>query len=143
MEIEISGYKNETKKAAIRACVSWLIRDLKLEKNHGLIHIVLKNQKQMPDLGQMEEVLPGYYVLVLRSNLSIVQTLQTICHEMVHVYQHAKGLFKIPECKTHYLWKGKKYETDHPYYERPWEIQAFEKEVLLFRRATEFFSKGK
>lgn len=34
-------------------------------------------------------------------------------------------------------WKGKFYPTAHPYLDQPWEIQAFAKQEIVFRRAIE------
>ena len=34
-------------------------------------------------------------------------------------------------------WKGKRYRKNHRYLEMPWEVEAFSKQELLFRRTLE------
>lgn len=132
--------RKSTKKNAINALMLWLLKDLKLEKNKGFIQIILTDTKQ---LGEVSEIAKGYYVMVIQSKLTLNQTLQTICHEMVHVKQYVKGqLTNCPETGD-FIWCGMPFSRQTDYYCQPWEIQAFSKEVLLFRRATEFFSNLK
>jgi hypothetical protein len=59
----------------------------------------------------------------------------TLAHELTHVAQFAKGQLK-PTAKGR-LWKGKFYKANHPYLDQPWEIQAFSKQEIVFRRAIE------
>ncbi len=54
-----------------------------------------------------------------------------ICHEFVHVKQIARGLLSFDG--KEFTWRGKRYPKNHPYLERPWEIQAMREEVLLLR----------
>lgn len=61
--------------------------------------------------------------------------LRTICHEMVHVKQYAKGEMK-------YLWRparytkynGEIYPDEMDYWDTPWEIEAFGRESGLYVR---------
>lgn len=139
MEYVIETRKS-AKKNAINALMRWLLRDLKLEKNKGFIQVILTDTKQ---LGEVSEIAKGYYVIVLQKKLTLTQTLQTLCHEMVHVKQYAKGLLtNCPETGD-FIWCGMHFSRKTDYYEQPWEVQAFSREVLLFRRATEFFTKSR
>jgi hypothetical protein len=51
------------------------------------------------------------------------------------VAQFAKGTLQVtPKGKR---WKGKFYGNDVAYLQQPWEIDAFSKQELIFRRAIE------
>jgi hypothetical protein len=52
---------------------------------------------------------------------------------MVHVKQIAKG--KLKTVKGINFWNGKKYSNKTKYLDQPWEIEAFSKQELIFRRA--------
>ena len=59
----------------------------------------------------------------------------TLAHEMVHVKQLAKGLLKAEKGQKY--WRGQKFSKRVHYLDTPWEIEAFSKQDLLFRRALE------
>lgn len=74
---------------------------------------------------------------------------KTIAHEMVHLKQYTTGQLgaylvptKSPTGKsfTNTRWNGKLYKTreddsdDDEYYDSPWEIEAYGREVGLYRR---------
>jgi hypothetical protein len=59
----------------------------------------------------------------------------TLAHEMVHVKQMAKGTLKVEG--DYKVWRGKKYSKRTKYLDMPWEIDAFARQELLFRRALE------
>lgn len=57
----------------------------------------------------------------------------TLAHEMVHVKQMAKGQLKS-KGKSNY-WNSKRFTKKTKYLDSPWEVEAFTKQELLFRRA--------
>lgn len=57
----------------------------------------------------------------------------TLAHEMVHVKQLAKGILKSENGKKY--WRGKVYRKNTRYLDLPWEVEAFSKQELIFRRA--------
>lgn len=60
----------------------------------------------------------------------------TLCHEMVHVKQLAKGQLKfLPDSKRY--WLGKTYSQGTKYLDQPWELEAFSRQEIVFRRAIE------
>lgn len=59
----------------------------------------------------------------------------TLAHEMVHVKQMVKGILKAEAGAK--WWRGKKYSKRTKYLNMPWEIDAFARQELLFRRALE------
>lgn len=132
--------RKSTKKAAIEALAAWLIEDLKLERFKAELSIILTKEARNP--GACHEIIPGaLYSIVLDSKATLSNTLQTLCHEFVHVKQFLTGKLSY-NGEGGFNWCGMAFcpkKTD--YYSRPWEIQAFSQETLLFRRATEHFEK--
>lgn len=60
----------------------------------------------------------------------------TLTHEMIHVRQLAKGIMKFLPNEAR-IWRGKKYTKKTKYLDQPWEIDAFAKQEIIFRRAIE------
>lgn len=59
----------------------------------------------------------------------------TLAHEMVHAKQMASGKLKTINGVNY--WCGKRYTRKTKYLNKPWEIEAFSKQELLFRRSIE------
>jgi len=59
----------------------------------------------------------------------------TLAHEMVHVKQLARGILKNVNGVSY--WKGRRYSKRTNYLNQPWEIEAFSKQELIFRRSIE------
>ena len=75
------------------------------------------------------------FLVVLKPTRNLVNLGITLAHELTHVAQFAKGTLQLtPKGKR---WKGKFYPTDYPYLDQPWEVQAFARQEILFRRAIE------
>jgi hypothetical protein len=75
------------------------------------------------------------FLVVLKPTRNLVNLGITLAHELTHVAQFAKGTLQLtPRGKR---WKGKFYPTDYPYLDQPWEVQAFARQEILFRRAIE------
>jgi hypothetical protein len=65
--------------------------------------------------------------------LPLAQMLKTVAHEMVHVKQVNKG--ELGMASRVPTWRGKKVSTDKTdYWDLPWEIEAYGREVGLFHR---------
>jgi hypothetical protein len=61
------------------------------------------------------------------SNQSHKSLIKTVCHEMVHVWQHATGMLH----DNH--WNGVDHSASE-YIDRPWEIQAYNFETNLYKK---------
>lgn len=78
---------------------------------------------------------PKEFVIRVNDNLKVSKKLRTICHEMVHVKQYARGEMK-------YMWRparftrfrGELYPDEIEYWDSPWEIEAFGREPGLYTR---------
>ena len=85
---------------------------------------------------------PREFTIDINPNLCDIGIYSTLAHEMVHVKQYALGeLYNVmalsPEEILSFdrVWKGEKWfpkENDHPYFDAPWEVEAFGKEVGLY-----------
>ena len=61
----------------------------------------------------------------------IEEFITTLCHEMVHVMQTAKGVMReLSRPRMRMMWKGIDH-TDTPYRRQPWERQAFRMQKKL------------
>lgn len=69
------------------------------------------------------------FEIEIDKSLSLREFIETICHEMVHVKQYAKGEMKELS-RSQILWK-KKVFGDIAYEDAPWEREAFRCEKSL------------
>jgi len=112
-----------------------MIKELKLTRSRKTLMIKVTNQ----DLDKMDgataplDVIDSYVVLIKPKNIKDMGI--TLAHEMVHVKQLAKGTLKQVNGVNY--WKGKRFRKNHKYLNMPWEIEAFSKQELLFRRTLE------
>lgn len=76
---------------------------------------------------------PKDFIVRIKDSLPLHKQLRTICHEMVHVKQYARGELRYM-CRParHTKFQGTLYPEDIDYWARPWEIEAFDKEKDLF-----------
>jgi hypothetical protein len=65
----------------------------------------------------------------IQRNLSFLEIMKVIAHEMVHAKQYFRGELVTKDCKQY--WKGNLAES-YTYYTAPWEQEARELEQTLF-----------
>lgn len=85
---------------------------------------------------------PRWFTIGLKRQ-NIDEMIRTLGHEMVHVKQHAKnelqtGVWSITRggFKMSHKWKGeiwKPKSKEDAYYDSPWEIEAYGREVGLYQ----------
>ena len=68
--------------------------------------------------------------------------LMALAHEMVHVKQYATGELKYNRNQRLHRFQGIAYHPNYMYWEQPWEIEAFGRELGLYRMFCES-EKGK
>jgi len=86
---------------------------------------------------------PKEFLISLRKDLPKRKQLITIAHEMVHVKQYAKGELKYLFKGGHDKWQGKIIPRKTHYFDKPWEIEAFGRELGLYERYIEYKKKNK
>lgn len=134
MEFKVEAGKRNKK--FIEALMPSIIQQLKLERTTKVVVIRVAdecgtNQGATVDLG-----INFGYVIVIKPTRSLKDLGITLAHEMVHVKQMAKGTLKNRQSGS-YIWAGKRYSKKTEYLSMPWEIEAFSKQELIFRRALE------
>ena len=121
-------------KRYIEGLLPSMLSQLSLTRSRQLLHIIvdrdIEHTGQTVPLSGIDTVL-----VVLKPTRNWVDLGVTLAHELTHVAQFAKGQLK-PTAKGR-LWKGKFYKANHPYLDQPWEIQAFSRQEIIFRRAIE------
>jgi hypothetical protein len=70
----------------------------------------------------------------LDKDMSLRKKLLSVAHEMVHVKQFTRKELEHTSSVNRQLWRGKKYNTKNRYYDLPWEIEAYGRELGLFNR---------
>ncbi len=93
-----------------------------------------------------------YFTIQLRNKRGDDDLIQTLAHEMVHVKQHAKnelvkdygtarGGYKLESVWLGKVWRPKQGEDS--YFDSPWEVEAYGREVGLMNRWIKHQSKSK
>jgi hypothetical protein len=119
-------------KKFIESLLPSMLSQLKLTQSRKFLQIKL--DKEIEHSG---ECIPlnglNTYLVVLKPKSNLCELGVTLAHELTHVAQFAKGTLKVtPKGKR---WKGKFYGRSVAYLQQPWEVQAFAKQELIFRRA--------
>ena len=121
-------------KRYIEGLLPSMLSQLSLTRSRQFLHIIvdrdIEHTGQTVPLSGIDTVL-----VVLKPTRNWVDLGVTLAHELTHVAQFAKGQLK-PTAKGR-LWKGRLYKNNHPYLDQPWEIQAFARQEIIFRRAIE------
>ena len=82
--------------------------------------------------------------MYIRTDMSFLNILETIAHELVHLKQYATGQLSKriwkSDNRVHYRWKKKDIgvQSDIEYKNRPYEIEAFEKQFPLVDKWTNY-----
>ena len=118
----------------IEAVLPSMLAQLKLNRSRKLL--MIKVDRDLEELGTTIP-LTGLdtFLVVLKPTRNWINLGVTLAHELTHVAQFAQGTLQIAQKGK--LWKGRLYKNNHPYLDQPWEIQAFERQELIFRRAIE------
>lgn len=147
MQLNIKGFtkKQKTELAEATAFFADLLMDPRLVRNLTIdIEHTPKNDVQGECVDEDGTRNPRWFTINLRGGKDDEDIIQTLAHEMVHVKQHAKnelqsgimiatrGGLKMTSKWMGEIWKPKRKE-DH-YYDSPWEIEAYGREVGLFQK---------
>jgi len=119
-------------KQYIEALLPSMLAQLKLTRSRKFLHI--KVDKDLEESGTTIPLLGLDTILVvIKQTRNKLDLGITLAHELAHVAQFARGTLQVtPKGKK---WKGKFYGRRVAYLQQPWEIDAFSKQELIFRRA--------
>ena len=97
-------------------------------------YLFIKVDKDIEHAGETVPLLGlDSFIVAIKPTRNVVSLGVTLAHELVHVAQFAKGTLKpMPRGLK---WAGKMYSKKTPYLDMPWEVQAFAKQEIIFRRA--------
>jgi hypothetical protein len=79
--------------------------------------------------GMVSRISRYEYQMDISKTLGKKNTISTIAHEMVHIRQMFRGDLVMKSAYS--KWNGKDYPTDYDYFNSPWEIEAYGREVGL------------
>jgi len=77
---------------------------------------------------------PKEFYIRVDSKLPLKDMLSTVAHELVHVKQFAKGELYDSTVKDRTRWHGQWMKRTPDYWDLPWEIEAYGREVGLYTR---------
>lgn len=136
---------NATKeqKIAVKEIVPWVLNYLlgkKLTKNIELTikFKKIRNKERVEGTSTWEDNnhKPREFTIEIDKEMSLESIIITLCHELVHIKQMATGEMKdLFRGKYDLLWRGSKISTKNmkiPYWDWPWEIEAFGREEGLY-----------
>lgn len=149
MEITFTGYKlsNKQQTIAVEAC-GLILDQLVSTRLKNTLCLEIKIVKDLIDTcyiwGDVDveddyEKSPKEYTIRLNYSgvKSFIKMLETLGHELVHVAQYATRKMRVLSVPFRVAFENQHYNSIRvPYNERPWEIEAHEKEVILFSKAT-------
>ena len=142
MLLHITGSNNKNRKLVERA--AWWYSEKLMGKRlmRGLeIHINLRRNLITKEgcegtaTWEDENIRPKEFTIELDLTFSIRDVLITLAHEMVHIKQWAKGeMYEYSKPGMVRFHKTKFELDDIDYWDYPWEIEAFGKQLGLFYR---------
>jgi len=133
MEYVIEARGKRTKKF-IEAVLPSMIDQLGLKNSRKVLFIkVSKSDLADENEGQTCYIPVVDGIVVIIKPQSFERMGVTLAHEMVHVKQMAKGMLKTINGVSY--WCGKRYSRRTKYLNMPWEVEAFSKQELIFRRS--------
>lgn len=128
MITDISGSHGLVSVEEIRRAVHFFAQTLLPECYQKLyIEIELTSNRSEKGMACRES---KYHYTIEASKYQGAKTLiSTLAHEMVHVKQFVNG--ELGYQKNLYKWNGIVFPKDYDYYDAPWEIEAYGREVGL------------
>lgn len=134
--ITISG-GIKRKRLLARSVVDFMIQQI-LPRHRTLnIEILLSNlMKESGVCGFCNAFSSRDFLIEVDKTLDHYDIIETICHEMIHLKQHArKELKKYNYKNKSVLWKNKRYSIDEDEYsDFPWEKEAYEYEFIYAKK---------
>jgi hypothetical protein len=136
MEFIVESKTNSKTKKYLESLIPSLLTQLNLGRSRRLLHVILDKDLEEHGLTMDMTEVSGSYLVILRPDRNLTTVGMTLAHEMVHVKQMAHGTLKYGS-RGSVFWRGKKFTKKVKYLDCPWELQAFSRQEILFRRALE------
>ncbi len=127
--------RSKQKKAFVEHMLPKMIKQLGLTKSKKVLLVRVANECDEGNDGQTMPIPAIDSIIVVLKPKPLDLLGITLAHEMVHVKQIARGTLKSINGVNY--WNGKRVHHKTKYLNKPWEIEAFSKQELIFRRALE------
>jgi hypothetical protein len=131
MEYLVEG--SPKKAEFVRAILPSMIKQLGLRNSRKSLLVRIANECEGMGMTVPLNGLDSYVVVVKPMKLKDLGL--TLAHEMVHVRQMSKGILQIVNGINY--WCSKRYTKKTKYLEQPWELDAFARQEIIFRKAIE------
>jgi len=131
MEYLVEG--SPKKAEFVRAILPSMIKQLGLRNSRKSLLVRIANECEGMGMTVPLNGLDSYVVVVKPMKLKDLGL--TLAHEMVHVRQMSKGILQIVNGINY--WCGKSYTKKTKYLDQPWELDAFARQEIIFRKAIE------
>jgi hypothetical protein len=123
--------ENKVEQKFLELMVPSMIKQLNLDRVKKTVMVLVDDHEHSGSSFDIKE--EKTFLVVLKPG-SYQELGLSLAHEMVHVRQMANGTLKATG-EGAKVWNGKRYEKDFPYLDQPWELEAFSKQEIIFRRA--------
>jgi hypothetical protein len=148
VQIYIRGSNQKVSKRELRFASQFFAYMLMGPRLSKAVKVTINHVKEGSLLGSAswvdDNTNPREFEININPKLSRKSYLQTLAHEMVHVKQYAKGELKTLFNKREMRWKGQYIaETDMHYFDQPWEVEAFGRELGLYLRYNKMVKAAK
>lgn len=145
MEIQVIC-RSEERKAVLESCAKFYAKALNLKNSRFTLTIHSKYQltKTKGSNGEVSQYGPKSIHMELDSRLPFPRLLLTLAHEMVHVKQIAKGQYRGRLARNGRVlscWRGVAIRAE--YEKRPWEIEAFGRQMDLLEDLLAYVARKK
>lgn len=151
MDISVYGTKNKKLIRELTEASEYFARLLMDPRMVRNIQLDIEINKHLDVMGHCvsddDRKSPRFFTIELRNHKDDDDLMKTLAHEMVHVKQYAKNqLYKrLTLAKgglgTDSVWEGKSWKpkrNEHKYFDSPWEIEAYGREVGMYHRWLEY-----
>ena len=145
MLLHVKGSDNKTRKL-VKTAAWWYAEKLMGKRLLRSLEITINLKKNLLDkdghegtaIWEDDNIRPKEFTISLDSTCTIRNILITLAHEMVHIKQWAKGeMYEYAEQDMVRFNKTKFNLANINYWDYPWEIEAFGRQLGLFVRFCE------
>jgi len=106
---------------------------LNIINNNALLDRAGADDIELLALTEKVATVPHCYNVVVRTNLDRQSAILVICHEFIHISQMESERFVCDYHNRYFEWEGKEVSASITYGKRPWEIEAFKRDIVLAR----------
>ena len=135
MHLTITNKAKHVDKKTIKRAIAFYADYLM--RNHSKVNLQLEFEKDLQknykDEGWIVSEGDGNFTIVLDAKFGKRKLLIALAHEMVHLKQYHSRKLSFNERKKLHRYAGKTYPENMFYWERPWEIEAFGRELGLYK----------